>query len=79
MRSTPAYGHRRRTGLGLRATLYGAEVQCDQGMSGRPAPLPEVAGPQDPQQRRFVELITENFVLVRIRDVLVASAVMEGV
>ena len=43
--------------------------------NGRPAHLPEVAGPQDRARRCFVEQITESFVLVQILDVPVASAV----
>ena len=41
---------------------------------GPPAPLPEVAGPQDRVRRCFVEQIIESFVLVQILDVPVASA-----
>ena len=34
--------------------------------NGRPAPLPELSGPQDRVRRCFVEQITESFVLVRV-------------
>ena len=45
------------------------ELCEEEPREARPAPLPEVAGPQDRVQRHFVEQITENFVLVQITDV----------
>ena len=81
--------HKRRTRQRLRTTLHGdggssqragalLQLYKEEPSGRRPAPLLEVAGPQDRVRRHFVEQIIESFVPVQILNGLVSPVVLGG-